>query len=87
MKKNRWDQYSDLDEVDNPLSLAIQEKTVPSNLKIHLERYDGTTNPYDHIFCFQTFLDFYDAIDTAKYHMFSDTLRGLAWTWFNFLLD
>ena len=57
MKRNRKDHYFDLKEVENPLSLKIQKKIVPINLKIPKERYDRLIDPYDHIFCFQTFLD------------------------------
>ena len=34
MKRNRRDRYFDQDEVDNPLSFAIQKETTSSSLKI-----------------------------------------------------
>ena len=45
MKKNRKDYYSDLDQVNNPISPEIKKEIVPSNLKIPKERYDGLTDP------------------------------------------
>ena len=76
MKKNHKDRYSDYEEVNNPLSFAIEEETIPTNLKIPHEIYDGMTNLYDHISCFQTSLDLYGAIEADKYRMFSTTFKG-----------
>ena len=40
---------------------------IPTNFKIPRERYDGTTDPIDHISYFQTILDLYGLTDVAKY--------------------
>ena len=56
MKKVRRDQSINQETDSNPLSLEIQEKMVPPSLRVPKEKYDGTPNPSDHIFCFQTTL-------------------------------
>ena len=87
MKKNKKDHYSNLKEVDNPLSLKIQEEIVPPNLKMLRERYNKLIDPHDHISYFQTSLDLYGAINATKCPMFSATLKRVAQSWFDSFLD
>ena len=67
MKKIKKDQYLDQEDDNNPLFLELYEEIVPTTLRIPKEKYDGTSDPTNHISCFQTTLDPYDASDVANY--------------------
>ena len=86
-KRIRKDQLLDQKVDNNPLASKIQEKIVSPSLRITNKKYDGTTNPSDHIACFQTILDLYGSTDTAKYRIFSVTLKGMVRAWFDSLLS
>ena len=73
MKKIWRDQHFNQEDDNNLLSLEIQEKMIPTTLKISKEKYDGTSDLTDHISCFQTTLDLYDVIDNMKIPMFLAT--------------
>ena len=47
MKKIWKDQHLDQKDDSNPLSLEIQEKMVPTTIRIPKEKYNGMSNPTD----------------------------------------
>ena len=55
----------------------------PFDHKILKEKYDETFDPIDHISCFQTTLDLYNAIDAIKCQIFLTTLKGMVRSWFD----
>ena len=50
-----------------------------------LERYDGTTDPNDHVDAFLTRINLYAASDVALCRVFPITLKGAALSWFRSL--
>ena len=62
----------------------IQVVIVLATLKVQKEKYNGMIDPTDHITCFESTLDLYDATDDTKCRMFPNTLQGMARSWYDF---
>ena len=56
----------DQDTNSNIFSLKIQVEIVSLTLRVLKEKFCRTTNPIDHVFTFQSPMDFYGAIDAIK---------------------
>ena len=78
LKKVWKDSDADQDIDDNPLSLEIQSAVIPPSYWVSKEKYNGTTDPTDHVACFENTLDLYGTSDAIKYRMFPATLIGMA---------
>ena len=52
IKKVRTDQQPNQEVNSNPLSLEIHAKMVSSTMRIPNKKYDGTTDPTEHVFYF-----------------------------------
>ena len=78
---------SDADqEIDNdPLSLEIRSAVIPPSHRVPKEKYSGTTDPTDHVACFESTLDLYGTSDAIKCRMFPATLIGMARSWYGSL--
>ena len=51
---------------NNPLLLAIQAKMVLLTLRVHKEKFSGTTDPTDHVTAFESHMDLYGVNDAIK---------------------
>ena len=49
----------------------------------HLETYDGSTNPDEHVYYFMNTMQLHNFNDAILYKTFSITLKGVSRTWFN----
>ena len=70
------DQDPDQDK-NNPFSLEIQVMVVFHTLRFPKEKYNGMTDPIDHVACFESTPNMYDATDAIKCRMFPSTLIGM----------
>ena len=66
LKRVQIDQDSDQDTDSNPLSLKIQAKVVLPTLKVFKEKFDGTTDPTNHVVGFESTLDLYGALNARN---------------------
>ncbi|MQM05904.1 hypothetical protein Taro_038723, partial [Colocasia esculenta] len=76
------------DDLDfrSPFSREILEAQVPSKLPLPtIAPYDGTTDPADHIYGFESHMVFHGASDAAKCRAFPATLKETARAWFETL--
>ena len=85
MKKVQKDSDTDQDVDDNPLSLEIQSAVIPPSYRVPKEKYNGTTDPIDHVACFESTLDLYGISDAIKCRMFPAILIGMARSWYGSL--
>ena len=67
----------------NPLSLAIQAEIVPLTIRVPKEKFNGTTDPIDHVTAFESHMNLYGATNVAKCRAFSTTFRGVARSWYD----
>ena len=61
LKKVRLGQDPDPEMESNPLSLAIQSDPISPAIRIPKEKFNGTSNPTDHVAAFESRMDFYGA--------------------------
>ena len=60
------------------LVIKDPNESVPPNLRVPKEKFDGMTNPADHVACFESTLDLYDASVAIKCRAFPTTFKGVA---------
>ena len=78
LKNVRKDSNVDQEVDDNPLSLEIQFAVIPPSYRVPKEKYNGMTDPIDHVACFESTLDLYGTSDAIKCKMFPTTLIRMA---------
>ena len=67
-----------------PLSRLILDEPIPSRFKMpHVEPYDGSTDPVDHLESYKTLMTIQGAIDALLCIGFSATLRKATRTWYS----
>ena len=69
----------------NSLSLKIQAEVVPLTLQVPKEKYDGTTDPIDHVAYFESTLDLYGMTNVIKCRVFLTTFKGMTQSWYDSL--
>ena len=85
LKKVRKNSEADQDIDSDPLSLEIRSAVIPPSHRVPKEKYSGTTDPTDHVACFESTLDLYGTSDAIKCRMFPATLIGMARSWYGSL--
>ena len=70
-KASNFDQEID----NNPLSLEIRSAVIPPSHRVPKEKYSGTTDPTDHVACFESTLDLYGTSDAIKYYQMPNVSR------------
>jgi len=67
----------------HPFSKGIMEVLLPDNWKsLILEKYDGSTNPDEHVAVHITQISLYTSEDAILCRVFSAMLKGVALSWF-----
>ena len=67
----------------NLLSLAIQAEMVSLTIWVPKEKFNGMSDPADHVAAFESHMDFYGATDAIKCREFSTTFKGVARSWYD----
>lgn len=68
---------------ESPFSWDIAEYLAPDNFKVpKMDTYDGTSDPTDHLFQFQTAMSLKNILDPLRCKTFPMYLRGKARRWF-----
>ncbi|GKV02707.1 hypothetical protein SLEP1_g15103 [Rubroshorea leprosula] len=71
------------DSIPHPLNTNIILEPYPAGFRIpHLETYDGTKDPDDHLHAFYSCMQAQNASDALMCKIFPSTLRGNARTWY-----
>ncbi|KAK3019655.1 hypothetical protein RJ639_004038 [Escallonia herrerae] len=74
------------DESEYPLSKAIKKAKLPPNFRMpQCDLYDGTGDPGEHVYHFQTNMLLLQVSDDVMCRAFPTTLRKAAHAWFKFL--
>ncbi|KAK3012487.1 hypothetical protein RJ639_007938 [Escallonia herrerae] len=74
------------DESGHPLSEAIQKAKLPPNFRMpQCDLYDGTGDPGEHVYQFETNMLLLQVSDTVMCRAFPTTLRKVAHAWFKSL--
>ena len=68
----------------SPFSSEIQREVLPMNVRQpHLEYYEGTSDPEDHLAYFMNTLQLHNFSDAIMCKLFASSLKGVARSWFS----
>ena len=68
----------------SPFVPEVLAEVLPLGARLpHLESYDGSSNPEEHVYYFVNTMQFHNFSDTILCKTFSTTLKRVAQTWFN----
>ena len=68
----------------SPFSVEIQKEVLPMNVRQpHLEHYEGTSDPEDHMAYFMNTLQLHNFSDAIMCKLFASSLKGVARSWFS----
>ena len=71
----------------SPFSVEIQKEVLPLNVRRpHLEQYERTSDPEDHLAYFLNTLQLHNFSDAIMCKLFASSLKGVARSWFSQLL-
>ena len=70
--------------IGSPFSVEIQKEVLPLNVtQLHLEHYEGTLDPEDHLAYFMNTLQLHNFSDVIMCKLFASSLKGIARSWFS----
>ena len=70
--------------VGSPFSIEIQKEVLPLNVRQpHLEHYEGSSDPEDHLAYFMNTLQLHNFSDPITCKLFASSLKGVARSWFS----